>query len=341
MIFITKSVHTAAFISGILLFSSVAAASDIDTLFLSGSVIKMELVTDFSAIQAERTGTPVYHEGTLTYRSKGNKPVTLPVKVMARGNFRLNPANCGFPPLMIDFETEKASNTLFENQDKLKLVTPCQGEEEVIREYAAYRMYNLVTDKSFNVRLARISFIDEATNKKLFEKHSFFLEDKDHLAARNNAWVAANGVSSADISRENYRNLGIFQYMIGNLDWNVTMGKNIVVIQDKDHPSELYAVPYDFDFSALVNAQYSKIKGVEKDIRTERRRYVGACYREDELSEGFNLFRELKPELEKVIKDQKTLEWEDREEMLDFLNLFFRLTDDPVVVTQEFSRECM
>ncbi len=111
------------------------AAGNADTLFLSDKIIRMELRTDFSAIQAERTGILKDHYGILIYRSRGIGKVILSVKVSARGNFRLKPANCSFPPLLIDFKKGDVENTIFENQNKIKLVTPCQTEEDVIDEY--------------------------------------------------------------------------------------------------------------------------------------------------------------------------------------------------------------
>ena len=47
-------------------------------------------------------------------------------------------------------------------------------------------MYNQVTDLSFKVRLVKILYFDTGRNKPVFEKYSFFIEDKDHVAERNN-----------------------------------------------------------------------------------------------------------------------------------------------------------
>ena len=47
-------------------------------------------------------------------------------------------------------------------------------------------MYNQVTDKSLKVRLVKILFYDTSIRKELFEKYSFFIEDKKHFEERNN-----------------------------------------------------------------------------------------------------------------------------------------------------------
>jgi len=314
--------------------------SGANPLFTSESMIRMELRTDFSAIQAERTGTPSYHDGKLIYRPKGGEKLTLSVKVMARGNFRLNPANCDFPPLMIDFKKKEVENTIFENQKKLKLVTPCQTEEDVIDEYMIYKMYNQVTDMSLKVRLVRISYFDDGTGKKLFDRYSFFIEDKDQAAVRNNATIKAGTINSASLNRESYLKLAVFQYMIGNIDWHVELRKNIRIIQLKGAPPELYAVPYDFDFSAFVNAEYSKHHGIPEDILVERRKYLGSCYNEKELHEVFEFYREMKPVFESIIKEQKLLSREDRLSVLEYVNKFYAIISNGDNVKKQFLGVC-
>ncbi len=174
------------FILSFIYITNSATAGMVDSLFRSDEIIRMELRSDFSAIQEERTENPEYHDGELIYYTPGAEPVRLSVKVMARGNFRLNPANCNFPPLFVDFKKNEVTGTVFENQNRLKLVTPCQLEEDLIDEYAIYKLYNQVTDLSLKVRLVKILYFDTGIKKKLFEKHSFFIEDKDHAAERNN-----------------------------------------------------------------------------------------------------------------------------------------------------------
>ena len=54
--------------------------------------------------------------------------------------------------------------TIFEGQDKFRVVTHCRDrdeyEENVLEEYLAYRIYALLTEISFRVRLARITYGD-------------------------------------------------------------------------------------------------------------------------------------------------------------------------------------
>lgn len=319
--------------------SGSAQASGTDSLFMSDEIIRIELRSDFSAIQAERTGDPEYHDGKLIYYTEGSK-TKLSVKVMARGNFRLSPENCNFPPLLVDFRKSEVKNTIFENQDKLKLVTPCQYEEDVIDEYTIYKLYNQVTDLSFKVRLVKILYIDDRLNKRLFEKYSFFIEDKDHVAERNNAVAKDKFLTPFDINRENLQKLSVFEYLIGNKDWYITSRKNIVIMQSKDASRELYAVPYDFDFSGFVNAEYTKIKGISEEVLVERRVYQGLCYTEDELEGIFQFYTELRPVFESIIKNQKFISDYGRKQIIRYISNFYTLIKNYNLVRQEFLSEC-
>ena len=316
-------------------------ATGTDSLFLSDKVIRMELRTDFSAIEAERTGTPALHEGELTYHLRGSAPVTVNVKVMARGNFRLNPANCSFPPLLIDLSNSEIQNTLFENQKRLKLVTPCQDEEDLIEEYLIYKMYNEVTDWSLRARLVRIEYFDISIDKKLFTKYSFFIEDKDRAAERNNASVRDSGVLTHELNSDNFIKLSVFQYIIGNKDWNVYLNKNVVLLQPENLSDGVYTIPYDFDFSGLINAQYTQNKVVPEDIRKERREYHGLCHTEKEFREVFDFYIGLRPVFRRIILKQNLLPFPGREDLMAYIDAFYRVLEDPELIRKEFLEVCI
>jgi len=318
---------------------SSAYSGNPDPLFSSDEVVRMELRADFSSIQKNRTENQESFPGELIYYNKEGGEIALPVKVSARGNFRLKPENCSFPPLLVDFKKETVKNTLFENQNRLKLVTPCQGEEDVIEEYLIYRLYNLVTDYSFRVRLVKVLYYDTNSEAILFERYSFFIEDRDNMDERNNATVTEKFLTPFDLDYEGYKKLSVFQFLIGNIDWYVTSRKNIIVIQPNDNSLKPVAVPYDFDFSGLVNAFYSKPRGLTDQTVSYRRRYKGICYTEEELMQVFKYFRELKPRFRAVIKNEKALSGNARIEIMDYLNYSFSLLRSRAV-RKEFLKTC-
>jgi hypothetical protein len=79
---------------------------------------------------------------------------------------------------------------------------------------------------------------------------------------------------------------------------------------------------------------------VPVDILVERRQYLGACHTEEELQHVFQYFRELKPEFDSIIRNQKLLPWHDRKGILDYVEHFYVLTGDKEIVKKEFLRGC-
>jgi len=235
-------------------FTNTLSAAGPDSLFYSDEIINIELRCDFSAIQNDRTKSPQFHDGYIKYLSPNGEKIMLSVKVKVRGDFRRNPENCKFPPLIVNFRKSEVKNTLFNNQDKLKLVTPCQDDEDVVEEYMIYKMYNKVTDLSFKVRLVKINYFDTGRGKSLFEKYSFFIEDDKHLEKRNNSSEVKEIMNPFNLDKEILINMSVFEYMIGNMDWFITSKRNIIILKPEDKSMNPYAVPYDFDFAGLVNA---------------------------------------------------------------------------------------
>lgn len=329
-----------AFVFAFISVSGSALPQNVDTLFKSDEVLNIELRTDFSAIQKDRVEDPQYHDGELIYKDSKGRPVRLSVKVMARGDFRRNPENCSFPPLAVNFKKNEVKNTLFDNQDKLKLVTPCQFDRDVIEEYLIYKMYNKVTELSFNVRLVKILYFDTSAGKKLFEKYSFFIEHEDQVAERNNAIQIDKFMTPFDVERESFKRMAIFQFMIGNKDWFVTSRRNIILLQPKDSLLLPIVVPYDFDFSSLVNAEYTKPKRVPDEYLEDRRQYKGLCYSVGEFNEAFVFYKNLRPELESIIKKMKIIPLEARNINLTYIDSFYDIISSKTLFKEKFLDVC-
>ena len=64
------------------------------------------------------------------------------------------------------------------------LVTHCHYkrddyEQYLLEEYLIYRMYNLLSDVSFNVRLGRITYVDTEEDPDPMKQYKFLIEDKE------------------------------------------------------------------------------------------------------------------------------------------------------------------
>ena len=110
------------------------------------------------------------------------------IKMRLRGNSRRRV--CDFPPLRINFKVDETAQSIFEGQDKLKLVTHCKytksSQLDLLEEYAAYRIFNLISDVSYNVRLLHITYTDTDGRLKenTFDRYGFLIESASALASR-------------------------------------------------------------------------------------------------------------------------------------------------------------
>lgn len=128
-------------------------------LFQSDNILEICLSGNIRKLFKDRNDNARYHPILLTYKLASGDSNSLKIEVKTRGHFRRKRENCFTPPLFLKFDTAQIiSNTIFNKQTKLKLVTACIDEKYVLREYLVYKIYQLITEKSFNVRLVKVCF---------------------------------------------------------------------------------------------------------------------------------------------------------------------------------------
>src|SRR5215471_18909284 len=127
------------------LLASGARAADTG-LFTSTEPLVLRLEAPLATLENRRS-KPEYHDATLKFQD-GNGERSVDVRVRVRGKSRLQA--CDFPPLLLNFKTGELVGTVLEGEDKLKLVTHCQGydayDQYLRLEYLVYRALGLVTD---------------------------------------------------------------------------------------------------------------------------------------------------------------------------------------------------
>ena len=233
---------------------------------------------------------------SLTKRSTGNQPATLthagtayPISLSPRGITRLKKDVCQFPPLRVTFAQRPPAGSLFEGQRRLKLVTHCRSsvdfQQKVLLEYSAYRLYNLLTPISYRARLATIDYVDDG-GKLTVSRVGFFIEDIDDVAKRNGMVKprTADRVPVTQLEPRASGRFAVFNYMIGNLDWSMRAGPagegcchNGRLLAPAQSAARMVPVPYDFDFSGLVDAPYAEPPDQVGVSSVRERAYRGYC----------------------------------------------------------------
>jgi hypothetical protein len=244
------------------------------------------------------------------------------------------------PSLMLNFESVKGNS--LEKLEKLKMVSSCRLGKEfdqlVLKEYLTYKIFNLLTDTSYRVRLMQVFFNDTEGKRKPYSSWGFLIEDVDDMAKRNQCREIEVKKLHTELTDRKYMTLvAMFQYMIGNTDWSVPGDHNIKLIQKRDSAnSKPLAVPYDFDYCGLVNANYA-VPPEELGIASVRDRlYRGFPRNMAEIEETAKIFRDKKPQIVSLIQGMEALEKREKDDMVKYLEDFYRVISDPKQMQREF-----
>lgn len=295
--------------------------------------IELTLTTDLENLIINKNNSD-YQVAFLEMTDYKNEKVKHKLKVKPRGKFRRR--ICDFPPLKLNFSKEELTNFgLNPKFDKLKLVTHCtdnkfESKDNVLREYLSYQLYNQLTDNSFRTQLVRIKYIDIHNSSKPITRYGFLIEDTDEMAMRLNGQECdCHGIKSDMISPTPHNLMAMFQYMIGNEDWNSTMLRNVKAIQLlTGGMRNNIIVPYDFDFSGLVNAPYAIPDPDLKHKTVQQRHFFGSFKSNDELEAMKNHYLSREKEMLKTVKNFKMLGLSSRLEIVEYLKDFFSILTD-------------
>lgn len=246
-------------------------------LFAETATLPVTLVADFKTINKDHDpNSKQKYSATLRL----DPDVSIDVELSARGHVRRLARTCDYVPLRVMFPKKSAVKTPFAKQQALKLVVQCANggeyEQYILREYLAYQIFNAITHSSFRARLAKVSYIDRASGKPSGSRLGMFLEDEEDVARRMEGRVVTlPRLLFADLDMDTLMPVMIFEYMIANTDFSIFALHNVRIIQRQD--KSLHVVPYDFDFSGLVNPPYAlPARGLMLKSVTDRM-YRGPC----------------------------------------------------------------
>lgn len=290
--------------------------------------------------------------GTLTV--EGAATETLPITLQLRGITRRKRETCTFPPLRVEFPDKPPKGSLFQGQDKLKLVTHCRRDEDfqqhVLLEYAAYKLFSALSPISFAVRLAEIDYVDDK-GKPIASRLGFFIEDVGDMARRNGVeQVKVPGpLPIEQLDPPASVRFALFQNMIGNLDMSMTRGppgsncchNSRPVAATANATSGLLLIPYDFDFSGLVDAPYAVSPAQIQSAGVKVRRYRGFCAHNGELAVVAEGFRAQREQLQTILGNIPRLDAGSRGKALAYLDSFFQQIESPDRMNDTLVKTCL
>jgi hypothetical protein len=302
-----------------------------DQFFAKETPVDVILNTNLKRLNTNRKNTP-YQSGTITWQNPdGTGNITENINLKLRGNFRKE--NCRMASLMIDLKDDEKKSSL-RKLGKVKMVAPCENgyqyEQYVLQEYLIYKMYNLITDESFKVRLLNLTVQDSLRTKNRFKQYAFVIEPVKVLAKRK-GWVEEKDTRffTEETNRANATTVFLFQYMVGNTDWAIPIYHNVKLFFPKDSAKiRPYIVAYDFDFSGLVNAPYASPPETTGLTYVTERFYMGYPRTIEELKAAASRFLAKENEIKDLVNQFTYIGIKQKSDMINYLEKFFELIKD-------------
>lgn len=315
-------------------------------LFADAAPFELTLTADFKAIQSDRNpeSTKLF-PATVQVAAKDGSMRSANIQVRTRGHARRSFNTCDFAPLRIEFQKDKMKGTVFEDQEALKLGVHCREgvkefEQYVLREYAAYRIYNLVTPQSFRARLARVTYVDAVKQKPISTRFGMFIEDDGDVAKRMGGRLTEEKEDLVRLDRDAFTRSTLFQYLIGNVDMSIITFHNFVAVQMPTGP--VYSVPYDFDYSGLVNASYATPAPNLGITSVRDRLFRGPCRPEAELQPFFEKFRAIRPDIIAMYDSLPALfDAGAKKKAISYLDGFYKTIEKPAEIKKSFIDTCL
>lgn len=341
------------FLTTILAATSPALAQQGPRLFTEHSELQLLIEAPMQDLvrTAERSTDPF--PAAITMQGEG--AARYDMQLSARGFSRRTLGICTFPPLRIDFDQSAMRGTVWRGQNKLKLVTRCRTgtsyEQLTVLEYLAYRMYNEITPLSFRVRPARVTYRDSSGRRRDDTQLNFLVEDVSDMARRNDRRdidVGPTEVSSTQLDPAAAANVGMFQYMIGNLDWDMVRGPSggdcchngKLIAATAEARAMIVPVPYDFDMSGFVNAPYATPPPGMTVNNVRTRYYRGLCRYNDQAPAAAQRFRERREEILALIDGETRLNEGNRRSARRYIEEFYAVLDDSERFQNQIIERC-
>ncbi len=292
-------------------------------------IVNVTIKTDLNELINNRK-RDTYQKGEIYYSDKRGQSNHFSIQLKPRGKYRRK--ICDFPPIKIKFSKDDLFTKGLSKSNKLKLVTHCMdnkalSKENILREYLAYKLYNEITDASFRVQLLLVKYEDITGGMASIERYAFLIEDIDDVSQRAELTKAKKDMNIPidKVDDPSALRVSIFQYLIGNADWDYTTPRNIKYL---NKGAKLLPVPYDFDFSGLVNAFYA-IPNTDIGLKNVKDRgYIGKSYSRREVEKTLAIYNMKKDKLLSVVNNFRLLSKKSRKEIEQYVIDFYKNQDE-------------
>lgn len=263
-------------------------------------------------------------DATISFLDANGQAQRWALTIGLRGKFRRQ--RCDSPPLKFNFSKKDLAAAGLDKFDKYKLVAPCfadpGAEALVLKEYLAYKAYNMLTPNSFRVQLLRVTFRDTEGKRPKRTTLAFLIENTKEMAARLGGEELENAIGqpAEAFAPEAEAIHALFQYLVSNGDYNLPLARNVKVVKMPD--GKLVPVGYDFDFTGWVGAPYASPTSEIGQRSIYERIYLGYAHADRLMRRVADTFQAQRKNIIGLI-NHSALEDQDQERLWRFTTRFF------------------
>lgn len=306
-------------------------------------IVHVNLAVDWDALTAN-IRNEAKHQALFSYEDEAGENQQWNIQVKLRGKFRR--MNCSkTPPMKFYFDKSDLKAAGLAKYNDMKLVNYCledaiEAKKLLVKEFMTYKLYNELAKESYRVQMLKITFRDTKSRRKI-RQWAFLIEDTAQVRARVGAkkFKSKKTGNFYQFNHKSISKVALFQYMVGNSDWKLMAQKNVKFILKK---GEIIAIPYDFDFTGLVNPSYG-VPNPDFELKSMTERvYLDTIVPLSQVDIDFYIKR--KAHLMNIIQDSHFVKRQVEKEMIKYLESFFQdltieriATDIPAKLTAENS----
>lgn len=270
-----------------------------------------------------------YFPTKFSYELNGQH-IEIEVKLKARGNIRKE--ICYYPPMMLKVDKDFLKANNLSDFSKYKLVVNCKGGASnaslVYKEVLAYKLYNEICPISLRAKPIILNFIDQEDPSKTTTLEGFIIENEEELASRIEGIVVNRQKFALALTEKKVALImSLFQYMIGNTDWALANMHNVKLLKVPEF-QKVVPLPYDFDYSGLVNANYAVPHESLNLKSVVERYYMGPKCSEEEWPSISEPFIENKEKVFALINGFKLLADREKDWISKYISGFYEIIED-------------
>jgi hypothetical protein len=240
---------------------------------------------------------------------------------------------CSFPPLKLKLDKGELSAHGLSAMNEMDIVNHCEEsdfhDQLLLKEYLAYKLWELLSPYSFSVQLIRLHYLKTDGTQAHETSYAFLMENAEELVERIGGRRNKTPVISSNaVEKEQMVRVALFEYMIGNTDWYITNRHNLEFVAIPGY-KVLVPIPYDFDYSGLVDAPYAAHHESIDLSSVSIRYYQGGCAPAEEINKILKTFLDQK---EKILMSPRQIQGLNEKSInysITYLKGFYDIIENP------------